>query len=201
LNLTLAVSTKASTNPRNRDAQPGSPHGRWAIKPRSAGDFYVGPDGRRREGSVKIVGHRSRSCNRHRGADTHCGPVLRGPRLRSSLYSCALPPTVETAPASPSWKSVGVPSSSEPAVLSTPFQVRRCGCVALTRQKRSFRGGVIAALRPIAVSPAPTLVPTRLAVPWHRPKPNPAVDPVPFGHWTLRDKAAQRRSPPRWASQ
>ncbi|TND01732.1 MAG: hypothetical protein FD118_2326, partial [Rhodocyclaceae bacterium] len=22
---------------------------------------------------------------------------------------------------------------------------------------------------------------------------NPAVDPVPFGHWTLRDKAAQRR--------
>jgi hypothetical protein len=30
--------------------------------------------------------------------------------------------------------------------------------------------------------------------------PNPAVDPVPFGHWTLRDKAAQRRSPLRWAS-
>ena len=24
------------------DAQPGSPHGRCAIKPRSAGDFYVG---------------------------------------------------------------------------------------------------------------------------------------------------------------
>jgi hypothetical protein len=22
---------------------------------------------------------------------------------------------------------------------------------------------------------------------------NPAVDPVPFGHWPLRDKAAQRR--------
>jgi hypothetical protein len=30
--------------------------------------------------------------------------------------------------------------------------------------------------------------------------PNPAVDPVPFGHWTLRDKAAQRRSLLRWAS-
>ena len=28
------------------------------------------------------------------------------------------------------------------------------------------------------------------------PMPNPAVDPVPFGHWTLRDEAAQRRSPP-----
>ena len=26
-------------------------------------------------------------------------------------------------------------------------------------------------------------------------RPNPSVDPVPFGHWTLRDKAAQRRSP------
>jgi hypothetical protein len=26
-------------------------------------------------------------------------------------------------------------------------------------------------------------------------RPNPAVDPVPFGHWTLRDEAAQRRSP------
>jgi hypothetical protein len=22
---------------------------------------------------------------------------------------------------------------------------------------------------------------------------NPAIDPVPFGHWTLRDEAAQRR--------
>ena len=26
---------------------------------------------------------------------------------------------------------------------------------------------------------------------------NPALDPVPFGHWTLRDEAAQRRSAPR----
>ena len=26
---------------------------------------------------------------------------------------------------------------------------------------------------------------------------NPATDPVPFGHWTLRDAAAQRRSSPR----
>jgi hypothetical protein len=25
--------------------------------------------------------------------------------------------------------------------------------------------------------------------------PNPAVDPAPSGRWTLRDKAAQRRSP------
>ena len=30
---------------------------------------------------------------------------------------------------------------------------------------------------------------------------NPALDPVPFGHWTLRDEAAQRRSAPRWPSQ
>ena len=30
--------------------------------------------------------------------------------------------------------------------------------------------------------------------------PNPAVDLAPFGRWTLRDKAAQRRSPLRWAS-
>jgi hypothetical protein len=26
-------------------------------------------------------------------------------------------------------------------------------------------------------------------------RPNPAVDPAPSGRWTLRDKAAQRRSP------
>ena len=31
-------------------------------------------------------------------------------------------------------------------------------------------------------------------------KPNPAVDRVRFAHWTLRDEAAQRRSPPRYAS-
>jgi hypothetical protein len=29
---------------------------------------------------------------------------------------------------------------------------------------------------------------------------NPAVDPAPSGRWTLRDKAAQRRSPLRWAT-
>ena len=30
---------------------------------------------------------------------------------------------------------------------------------------------------------------------------NPAVDPVRFALWTLRDEAAQRRSPPRWGAQ
>ena len=30
--------------------------------------------------------------------------------------------------------------------------------------------------------------------------PNPTVDLAPYGRWTLRDKAAQRRSPSRWAS-
>ena len=29
---------------------------------------------------------------------------------------------------------------------------------------------------------------------------NPALDLAPFGRWTLRDEAAQRRSAPRWAS-
>jgi hypothetical protein len=32
-------------------------------------------------------------------------------------------------------------------------------------------------------------------------RPNPAVDLVPFGRWTLRDKAAQRRLALRWGSQ
>ncbi len=27
-----------------------------------------------------------------------------------------------------------------------------------------------------------------------RERPNPTIDPAPFGHWTLRDEAAQRRS-------
>jgi len=160
----------------------------------------VGPDGRRMESSVKAVGHRSRSCNRHRGTTPHCGPVLQHPWLRSSLYSRASLSTVETAPTTPLRKSVGVPSSALPAVLSAPFQVRRCGRVALAGQKRSFRGGVTAAHRPIAVSPAPTLVPTRFAVPRHSSAPNPALDLAPFGRWTLRDKAAQRRSALRWAS-
>ena len=43
--------------------------------------------------------------------------------------------------------------------------------------------------------PAPTFLGARLAVPRKGVSPNPAVDPVPFGHWTLRDEAAQRRSP------
>ena len=152
------------------------------------------------ENSVKIVGHRHRSCHRHRGAKAHCGPVLQPPRLRSSLYSWASPSTVETEPTAPLRRFLGVPSSGLPAVLSAPFPIRRSGRVALGGQKRSFRGGVTAALRSTAVSPAPTLARTHFPVPRHRPQPNPAVDPVPFGHWTLRDEAAQRRSPPRWAS-
>jgi len=32
-----------------------------------------------------------------------------------------------------------------------------------------------------------------------KPSPNPALNLAPFGRWTLRDKAAQRRSPLRWA--
>ena len=29
--------------------------------------------------------------------------------------------------------------------------------------------------------------------------PNPTLNLAPFGRWTLRDKAAQRRLAPRWA--
>ena len=145
---------------------------------------------------MKVVGHRHRSCHWHRGAKAHWGPALQPPRLRSSLYSWASPSTVETEPTAPLRRFLGVPSSGLPAVLSAPFQVSRSGRVALGGQKRSFRGGVTAALRSTAVSPAPTLARTHFPVPRHRPQPNPAVDPVPFGHWTLRDEAAQRRSPP-----
>jgi hypothetical protein len=34
----------------------------------------------------------------------------------------------------------------------------------------------------------------KTALPFN-PRANPAVDPAPFSRWTLRDKAAQRRSP------
>jgi hypothetical protein len=144
---------------------------------------------------VKIVGHRSPSCSRHRGTGAHSGPVLRRSQLRLASLSWVPQSAAATASTAPSWKSVEVPSPAQPAVLSASLQHRRCGRVTLTGQKRSFRGGVTAALRSIAVSPAPTFVPTRLAVPWRSTAPNPAVDPVPFGHWTLRDEAAQRRSP------
>ncbi len=152
------------------------------------------------ESSLKIVGHRSLSCHRHRAATAHCGLVLQCSQLRLSLFSLASRRTVESEPTVLSWKSVGVPSSAVPAALGAPSSRPRCGRITLAAQKRSFRGVVRTALRSSAVSPAPTLVPTPLAVPRHRPKPNPAVDPVPFGHWTLRDEAAQRRSPLRSAS-
>jgi hypothetical protein len=52
----------------------------------------------------------------------------------------------------------------------------------------------------VAVSPAPTFCSFLPLYDRYGLLPNPAVDPVPFGHWTLRDDAAQRRSPLRWAS-
>ena len=153
------------------------------------------------ESSVKIVGHRSRSCNRHRAPRPLCGLLLQHLRLRLSLYSWAPLSAVATASTSPFWKAVTVPSSALPAALSAPFQRTRCGRVTLTRQMRSFRGGVTIALRSIAVSPAPTFLPTRFAVPRCRTAPNPALNLVRFAHWTLRDKAAQRRLALRWAAQ
>ena len=142
---------------------------------------------------MKAVGHHGRSCNRHRGAKAHFGPVLQSSQLRFALLSWVSRSSAATAPTVPSWKAAGAPSSSLPAVLSAPFHVRRCGRLALTRQERSFRGGVTAALRSVAVSPAPTFVPPRFAVPWRGTAPNPALNLVRFAHWTLRDKAAQRR--------
>lgn len=47
--------------------------------------------------------------------------------------------------------------------------------IASATEKRSFRGGVIAALRPIAVVPAPTFVRTHFSVPRQSPQPNPAL--------------------------
>jgi hypothetical protein len=47
--------------------------------------------------------------------------------------------------------------------------------IASATGKRSFRGSVIAALRPIAVLPAPTFVRTHFSVPWQSPQPNPAL--------------------------
>ena len=167
---------------------------------------------------MKIVGDRTHSCNRHRGV-AHCGPVRFRPSVplssRSSTsrssFECeptahlprAYPwpslPTVESEPWVPSLPSVASPLWP-PAVPVPSLAHRWLTGVALAFQKRSFRGAVAAALRPIAVSPAPTLVRSHFPVPSQSPQPNPAVDPVPFGHWTLRDKAAQRRSPPRWGS-
>jgi len=142
---------------------------------------------------VKAVGHRSHCCNRHRGVKPHCGPVLRRSQLRSSLLPSVSRSATKTASTVPLWKAVEVPLTSMPAVLSAPFHRPRCGRVALAVQKRSFRGSVTAALRSGAVSPAPTFVPTRFAVPLCSAAPNPALNLVRFAHWTLRDKAAQRR--------
>jgi hypothetical protein len=54
----------------------------------------------------------------------------------------------------------------------------------------------IAASHFVAVLPAPTFVPSRNPAPWCRTTPNPALNLAPFGRWTLRDKAAQRRLAP-----
>ncbi len=107
---------------------------------------------------MKIVGHRSLSCNRHHGSRPHCEPLLQRSQLRCPLFPWASRAATKTASTVPLWMVAEAPSPAQPAVLSAPFHVLRCGRVALTRQRRSFRSGVTAALRPIAVSPAPTFV-------------------------------------------
>jgi len=57
----------------------------------------------------------------------------------------------------------------------------------------------ITKLQSATVLPALTFVSFRITSPRCRTTPNPALDLAPFGRWTLRDKAAQRRSALRWA--
>ena len=56
---------------------------------------------------------------------------------------------------------------------------------------------IISASHSVAVSPEPTFVPFRKPAPRCHTTPNPALNLAPFGRWTLRDKAAQRRLAPR----
>jgi hypothetical protein len=58
---------------------------------------------------------------------------------------------------------------------------------------RSVMRAALAALRALRYP--------RFSMPMQTPSPNPALNPVRFALWTLRDKAAQRRLALRWASQ
>jgi hypothetical protein len=161
---------------------------------------------------VKIVGHRRHSCNRLRGA-AHCGRALQPWSLPLSSTSLASLPIAErvatvpsvrssvwpsrargdNVPAVASLSSVAVPLLPLPAVPVPSLAHRWLTGVSPACQRRSACAGVTGALRPNAVSPAPTLARVRFPVPWQSPQPNPALNLAPFGRWTLRDKAAQRR--------
>ena len=173
---------------------------------------FVGPHSCRRESSVKIVGHRSHSCNRLRGG-AHCGRALQPWSLPLSSTSLASLPIAERVTTVPSVRSSVWPSRARgdnvpavaslssaaapllplPAVPVPSLAHRWVTGVSLACQRRSAGAGVAPALRPSAVSPAPTLVPTHFPAPWQSPQPNPALNLAPFGRWTLRDTAAQRR--------
>ena len=174
------------------------------MKPRRAPHFHVGPHGCRWESSVKIVGHRSHSCNRHRGV-AHCGLVCFRLSVPLSFRSSTSRSSFECEPTAPSVRAYPWPSSaiveSEPLVPSLPSVAsplwppavpvpslahRWLTGVTLACQRRSACAGVTVALRPNAVSPAPTLVRARFPVPSSSLSPNQSFQ------GTLRDEAAQR---------
>jgi len=104
---------------------------------------------------------------------------------------------------------VGIPLRSvmEPAVVLAPalaLAVASVGARKGTAVSSSNRGHNrrrrTAALPSIAVSRRLTFERVHLLVPWLSASPNPALNLAPFGRWTLRDKAAQRRLALRWAS-
>ncbi len=56
-----------------------------------------------------------------------------------------------------------------------------------------WKNGESPLMASFAVSPAPTIASSWQAVARQKPMPNPALNLAPFGRWTLRDRAAQRR--------
>ncbi len=110
--------------------------------------------------------------------------------------------------------SFGVPWQQRLRCGSQPSAVARsrCGCRfgsprffvsapwSPYRQRRLLCNRCSLRWRWLRFSPSPWVVRAGACSLSWRPacatqRPNPPVDPVPFGHWTLRDEAAQRRSP------
>ena len=143
---------------------------------------------------LSVAGEGRHACNSHRVAGAHCGPVREGLSLLPPLLPwSSRPPCQSRRHAASAVTRFGVLRSSSPAVRCAPFHPCRSSHVTLATPKPLVHHYAVAALRGGFVFSSSITVGSRATPLLPASSPNTALNHAPFGRWTLRDKAAQRR--------
>jgi len=140
-----------------------------------------------------------RSHSQHRLPAAHSGRNLHGLSFLQPVFQWVSQPTLSAAPNSHLQPPSGWLLQPPPAALA--LRGHTAGTfVSLSTQRLGLVGAVRSVLRSGCAVGSLIKVQVRSCLALSTSAPNPALNLAPFGRWTLRHKAAQRRLALRWAS-